>query len=164
MAQIVPLGVFKNGFDLVGDAGQPVGGFRGSVWRESGEIVTGGQRYEFRRDGGRRFRLAGPQGGVALARRTGRWSGGWEITAGPATYLLARAGWFSRGYRLVLDGAVVGQIASGRWLSRAGAANLPVGMAPVAQVFVVAIVLTLWRRDDSAGGGAAAGGAMYAGS
>jgi hypothetical protein len=163
MLNIVPLSMFKNGFDLVGDGGQVVAGFRGSVWRESGEIVVGDQRYAFRREGGRRFRLGGPQGEIAVASRTGRWSGPWLLETGTKRYELAKAGWFARTYRLLRDGKQVGEVAGGRWWSHRGTADLPAQVPVPVQAFTVAVVITMWRRDDAAsGGGAAASGAVAA--
>jgi hypothetical protein len=82
MFRIVPLGAFKHGFDLLDESGQPLAGFRGSVWREGGQIVAGPQRWEFGRDGRRRFRLDGPAGTVASAWKPSVWSSGWEVEAG----------------------------------------------------------------------------------
>jgi hypothetical protein len=158
MLRIEPLGAFKHGFDLIGPDG-PVGGFRGSVWRESGDILVGPQQYRFRREGGRRFRLGGPQGEVAVATRRGRFSGPWLLDVGGKEYELARAGrFFGRRYVLRRNGETRGSVEAGRWGGRRGStAELPATMPAPVQAFVVAIVITMWRRDDtSAGGGAAA--------
>jgi hypothetical protein len=152
--RIVPLGAWRNGFDLVAEADRYVGGFRGSVWREGGEIVAGTERYGFVREGRRGFRLAGPHGDVAGAFRPSVWGGPWTLTVGTAGYELRRGGVFTRTWRLNRDGRQVGEVA-GRLLRGGGTADLPADLPPAAQVFVVAIVLTLWRRDDAAGGASA---------
>lgn len=150
MLRIVPLGVFRNGFDLVGDGGQVTASFRGSVWRESGDILVAGQQYVFRREGRRRFRLGGPQGEVAVATCARRWSRGpWQIEVDARQYDLARASWLSRTYRLRLAGRPVGEVTGGRWGSHRGTVDLPAGLPAPAQAFIVAIVITLWRRAEA---------------
>jgi hypothetical protein len=40
----MPLGGFKNGFDLLDDSHRQVAVFRGSAWREGGQIIAGRER------------------------------------------------------------------------------------------------------------------------
>jgi len=47
------------------ESDQPVAAFRGSVWREGGQILAGPQRCQLRRDRRRQFRLDRPAGTVA---------------------------------------------------------------------------------------------------
>jgi hypothetical protein len=156
MVRIVPLGVFKNGFDLVDGDGRRLGGFRGSVWRENGEIVAGERRYAFQRAGRRHFELVEKGQAEAVADRPSFWGGSWTIEAGERRYELARGGWLTRRYDLLRDGEKVGQVAPRGWGSRGGDADLPAELPVAAQAFVVAIVLTLWRREEaSASSGAA---------
>jgi hypothetical protein len=159
MLRIVPLGAFKHGFDLLDESDQPLAAFRGSVWREGGQIVAGPRRCEFRRDGRRRFRLDGPAGTVATAVKPSVWSAGWVVEVGSLRYELVRAGWFARAWQLRGRGQTLGRVAPHRGSTRKAVADLPAELSPPVMAFVVAVVLTLWRRDEAAAAGAAAGGA-----
>jgi hypothetical protein len=167
MATVRPHGTFKNGFDLLDAAGRELGSFHGSAWRERGEINTGGEATRFRRDGGRRFALDGPGGGeLAAAHKPSIWSGRWVLQAGGQTYELAKRSWLSRSYELRRGGRVVGSAQPKGAFSGKAAVDLPAELPPAVQVFVVAVVLTLWRRESGAAGAgaaAASGGAASAG-
>lgn len=165
MTTVRPHGTFRKGFDLVDDAGRPLGSFAGSAWRERGEITTGAGRAEFRRLGGRRFTLAGPAGELAVAQKPSMWSGRWEVLTGGRRYELAKRSWLSRTFELTGGGQVVGRVQPTGAFSGRAAVDLPAELPPVVQVFVVAVVLTLWRRESTAASTAAAsGGAAAAGS
>ena len=162
MFTVQPLGAFKSGFDLVDEAGGVVGTFRGSAWREHGEITVGQERMSFRRHGGRRFTLEGASGVLATAAKPSIWSGRWEITAGDRTYELAKRSWMSRAIQLRGRGQVLGEVQPKSAFSAKAAVELPAELPLPVQVFVIAVVLTLWRRDESAaaaGGGAGAAAA-----
>jgi hypothetical protein len=150
MLRIVPLGVFKNGFDLVDEADQVVAAFRGSPWRESGQITAEGEPYGFRRDGRRRFTLDSPSGTLATAQRRSIWSARWDVAVRSQAYELVRAGWFTRTFLVRSGGAEVGRIARVGALRRGGTVDLPVGMPSAARAFIAAVVVTQWNRDDKA--------------
>ena len=163
MLTVRPLGAFKNGFDLLDQIDRPAGGFRGSAWREHGEVTVGPERLSFRRHGGRRFTLEGPTGIVATATKPSVWSGRWEITVGDRTYGLARRSWMSRAYEVRGRGQALGEVRPTSAFSGRAAVELPAELPVTAQVFLIAVVLTLWRRDEAAAGAAvAAGGAAAA--
>lgn len=158
MSRVRPHGSWRHGFDLLDEPGAPVGSFEGSPWREGGRIRAGGQQWEFRRERSRRLVLAGPRGEDAAADRVSAWSGRWRLSAGGRTYELAKAAWYSRRYQLRAGDAVAGELTPrGVFRSKADV-TLPPELPPAVQVFVVAVVMTLWRRDDAAAGGAAAAG------
>ena len=95
MLVVRPHGSWRQGFDVLDEAGTAVGTFDGSPWREGGRIRAGDQEWEFRRERYRRLVLAGPQGEYAAADRISAWSGRWQLTAGGRTYELAKAAWYS---------------------------------------------------------------------
>ena len=164
MPTVRPHGMFKNGFDLLDDAGRELGSFHGSAWRERGEIAAGGEVAGFRRDGGRRLALDGPAGELAAADKPSIWSGRWVLRAGGEAYELAKRSWLSRSFELHRGGQVVGSVHP-KGLGSKAVVDLPAELPPAVQVFVVAVVLTLWRRESAAAGAAAAtGGAAAAGS
>ena len=165
MPTVRPHGTFKNGFDLLDDAGRELGSFHGSAWRERGEITAGGEVAGFRREGGRHFALDGPGGELAAADKPSIWSGRWVVRAGERTYELAKRSWLSRSFELRRGGQVVGSVQPRGVFSGGAAVDLPAELPPAVQVFVAAVVLTLWRRESAAAGAAAAsGGAAAAGS
>jgi hypothetical protein len=153
---VVPRGAFSRGFDLVGDGDRKLGGFDGSVWRENGRIQIGAEEWEFRKERTRRFSLAGPQGTYATAEQTSMWSSRWQIAVGDRLYLLAKESWLSSGYQVTVGDRVVGSVHRKGIFSSKAEVDLPADMPPPVQVFVIAVVMTQWRRDSSA---AAAGSA-----
>jgi hypothetical protein len=159
MLTVVSHGSFKNGFDLLDEAGRTIGALTGSAWRESGRITDGQREYEFRKDGGRRWALAGPDGEPARAERTSFWSGKWRVDTGSGSYELAKPSMWTTEYELRAGGRLVGSVRR-RGVFKSGAeAELPAELPAAVQVFVVAVVTTQWRRDSSAAAGGAAAGA-----
>jgi hypothetical protein len=162
MLTVRPHGVLARGFDVVDGAGAVVGAFVGSAWRENGRIQAGYGEWEFRRERSRRFVLTGPQGMAAAADRTSLWSNRWQVSVGPKAYELAKPSWLGRRYELRDGGRAVGDLRP-RGVSAAKAeVALPPELPPAVQVFVVAVVMTLWRREQSAATAGAAGGAAAA--
>jgi hypothetical protein len=153
-------GSWKRGFDVLDERGAVVGVFEGSAWRERGRIRAGDQEWEFRRERYRRLSLAGPQGVYATAERASVWSGRWQFTAGGRTYELAKAAWYSRRYQLRAGDAVAGELSPRGVFGNHAEASLPPELPPAVQVFVIAVVMTLWRRENSTAAGAAAAGAV----
>jgi hypothetical protein len=156
MLLVQPQGSFRRGFDLLDPAGAVIGSFQGSPWREGGRIHAGGQEWEFRRERYRRLVLALPQGEYAAAERVSAWAGRWSLTAGGRSYELAKAAWYSRRYELRAGDAVVGTLRPRGLSSTKADVDLPAELPPAVQVFVVAVVLTLWRREQASAAGAAA--------
>ena len=155
MLTVIPRGVFRNGFDLVDEAGRNLGGFAGSAWRETGEIQIGDERWEFRKQRSKRFALAGPQGTYATAERTSVWSSVWQVAVGNRLYELTKRSWFSSGYEVRVGDQVVGTLNPKGVFGSKAAVDLPTDMPPPVQVFVIAVVMTQWRRDSAAATAAA---------
>jgi hypothetical protein len=146
---VVPRGAFKNGFDLLDGSGRPVGGFTGSVWRENGDVEIGQERWEFRRERSRRFTLAGPRGTYATAERPSLWSYVWHVAVDDRLYLLERPSWLSRRYEVRVGDRLVGGLTPKGAFSAKAEVDLPAEMPPPVQVFVIAVVMTQWRRESS---------------
>lgn len=159
-----PHGSFRTGFDLVDASGAAVGSFVGSAWRERGRIRDGGQEWEFRRERGRRFVLAGPTAEYAAADRLSLWTERWRVSTGGLAYELVTPSWWSRRYELRAGGHPVGRLDPKGMFGNKAHVELPAELPPAVGVFVVAVVMTIWRRQGAAAGGAAAGaGAAAAG-
>ena len=164
MSTTRPHSTFRNGFDLV-EGGDVVGSFDGSNWRERGRVHAGDRTWELRREGGGRFVLSDQGGDVATAERVRWWSAAWQVDYNGRTLPLTRASMWGRAYRLTDGDQVVGEVRpTGVW-TRECHVRMPPELPVHVQVFVVAVVQTLWRRQQSAAsasavaGGAAAGGA-----
>lgn len=142
------------GFELLDGAGRVVGGLTGRGWRESGWVEAGGAAWELRRAGSRRFELAGPQGPVATAVQVSFWSSGWLLSTGDRTYELVKPSLWSSRYELRADGRPVGEVRRRGVLRLHTEGALPADLPPPVQVFAVAVVLTLWRRQQAAAGAA----------
>jgi hypothetical protein len=143
-------GTWRRGFEVLDPAGMLVGSFEGSPWRENGRILAAGADYDFRRERSRRLVLVGSRGPEAAADRPSFWSGRWEVSAGGRTYELAKAAWYSQRFQLRAGGAVAGELTRRGVFGNKAEVSLPPELPPAAQVFVIAVVMTLWRRDDSA--------------
>jgi hypothetical protein len=159
MLVVQPRGTWRRGFDVRDGSGAVLGAFEGSPWREGGRIRAGGQEWEFRRERSRRFVLAGPQGEWAAADRVSFWSGRWQVSTGGRTYELVKAAWYSQRFRLRAGGVVVGELSPRGVFGNKADVTLPPELPPAVQVFVIAVAMTLWRREQSAAAGGAAAAA-----
>lgn len=159
MLTVHPHGTFNAGFDLVDEVRGPVGTLAGSAWREGGRVHVGPQEYGFRKDGGRRFALTGPGGGqLAGAERTSFWTSAWRVTTADRAYDLVKPSLWRSRYEVRQGGQVVGTLDRRGFLRSRAEVTLPPDLPPPVQVFVVAVVLTQWRRDSSAAAGGASAG------
>ena len=148
MYRIVPLGALTTGFELRDEADRPAATFRGSAWLGSGQVFVGTEQHDLRREAARTYRVDGPAGAVALARRTSPWSGRWAVVSGPTRYELRRVRAVRRKWELRLNGRPVGLIEPTHGVLNPGTADLPADLPLPAGVLVVAVVLTLWRNAD----------------
>lgn len=147
MSSARPHGVFRNGFDLVDDRGAVLAVFRGSVWSEKGTVTAGPSTWELGKQGAGFFRLSGPGGEVASARRTGLFSSTWDVAYDGRVGTLVRRGfWMSRYELRDPAGGVVGEIAQDGAFGRALDVRLPEHLTPQTQAFLTAVVLTLLNR------------------
>lgn len=110
--------------------------------RMSGEID--GERYEFGRDGRRRFVLtrAGSEVAAAEAGRRGRWS----ITAGDSMYELRRKSPLRSEVQLWADQTQVGSIRKASAPRGKIVCDLPAEFSPTVQTFIGFVVVALWSR------------------
>ena len=144
-----PHGALRHGFDLVDSAGATVAAFASSVWRENGQVRIGDRFWELRNQGSRRFTLEGQAGTLAVAERASYWSGAWRVSAGDRTYELVKPSWRSRRYDVRAGGVTVGELRPMGVFGSKAEVDLPDDMPPPVQVFVVAVVMTLWRREQN---------------
>jgi hypothetical protein len=143
-------GVVRPGFEVLDEAGRLVAAFSGSARTEHGDIAIGDGRWHVRRMTRGHFVLESPSGVLAHADRTSAWSGRWELHAAGRTYDLVRRSWHSRVHELREAGRPVGTVEPRGPFSRHATATLPSTLPLPEQVFVIAVVLTIWRRDQQA--------------
>jgi hypothetical protein len=93
------------------------------------------------------FELLQGRSVLAEARRPSVFSHRFELTAGTERYEVAKASLFSRHYRLLQDGQVLGDIRRDGFLTRGATASLPEAMSSPVALFVVFLVTTLWKRQ-----------------
>lgn len=138
-------------FTLGDSVGQPWGHVDLSSWRERGSVTVGGQAYTVARQGlAGPFVLTGPCGELARAVKSSALKHDFSLTIDERTYRLRRLSVWRRVFGLYIGETGAGSITSEGWWTRRGRANLPEGMAPYAQAFVVWLTLLMWKRDSDA--------------
>jgi hypothetical protein len=142
------IGAFSARRDILLD-GRPLTRWDGSWWRSGGVFSLDGQRHQVISNfWGTEFTMTDQTGGVvATAGKLGRRQ--WTLITGGRTYQFRRASWWRQQEDLVLDGRPVGSVRmTSLWRGRAQA-DLPELPLPV-QVFVLAIVFTMWEAEAAA--------------
>ena len=141
--------LWRNRYEIVAD-GQPLAMWDGRVWRNGGTFDLAGRRYDVKSNvWGTRFEMTDEAGIiVATADRVGRKR--WTVQASSRTYRFQRASWWRSEELLVADGRPVGSVRRvSHWRSDA-VADLPDLPLPL-QIFVVAVVLSMWDAEAAAG-------------
>lgn len=147
-------GVFRRGFRIAAD-GREITTFDPSWWRAGGTFELDGHEYTVRGNmwGGKYGMVDERDTPVAAAAKVGRKE--WTVEADGTVYRFRRSSFWSSEQALMQDDREVGRISKiSAWRSGA-VAELP-GLSLPLQVFVVAVVLTMWeqqRAAASSGGG-----------
>lgn len=134
--------------------GSPVTTFESATWRSGGTFELEGRPYRVSSGiWGSRYELGegSPPRPVAGAERVGRRQ--WTVTAGERTYRFRRASFWSGDQELLDGDAVVGTVRRRSMWTGGVRAELP-GLTPALQVFVVAVVLSMWEAQAAAGASA----------
>ncbi|GAA1395706.1 hypothetical protein GCM10009613_45870 [Pseudonocardia kongjuensis] len=137
--------------------GTPVTTFSSHWWRSGGRMTVDGREY---RIGTRAFRstytltdetggAAGPGAVVATAERVARKR--WTVTADGRSYEFRRASIWRSEQLLVEGGRTLGSVRRLSWWRGGAEAELP-GLSLPVQLFVVAVVLSLWEQQSAAAG------------
>lgn len=123
--------------------------------REGGELVVGGRRYELRREGwaSGAFQLLHDGVVVAQAHKPSAFSNRFEVRHDGRGYELVRSGWWTRRFELRRDGQTIGQITPHHPFTRRSAVTLPPDLPLPVQVFLMGLVVLMWRREASAAAG-----------
>jgi hypothetical protein len=123
--------------------------------RRFAEAMTGdigGNLFELRRDGRRRFTLASSDSVLATAEAPRR--APWTITADESAYQLGQRSRLRSDMELRRSGIAVGSIRRGRALRGQVLCDLPAELSPAVQAFIGFVVLALWNRAAASSGSA----------
>lgn len=140
-------------YDLFAD-GTRIAAWDPSFWRNGGTLDLTGRRFQIKASGfGRRYEMLDEVGQpVAIADRVGRRD--WTVWADGVNYTFRRASFWGSDQHLMAGATPVGSISKVSMWRGDAVADLP-GLPLPVQVFVVTVVLALWRQQA----GAAAAGA-----
>jgi hypothetical protein len=149
----VPRHWFSRDFDVQDQDAAGVGELRMSAWRASGSLVANGQEYRIVREGFLRtsFRLEGPEGTVARARRPNALRSTLEIEyEGRILTLRQRSIWSSERV-LEHEGRELGSISATGLFSWKAAVALPPSLPLPLRLFASWLTVLDWQRDASHG-------------
>ena len=165
MLRVMPEGWFSYNFTVFDRGGTPVARVDLSNWREAAKLEVGGERYEAHRKGWRskEFVLEKEDGQVvAMAEQPSAWKGQFVFEHGGNRYELEKETVWKGTFVIRREGVGhVGSVRSEGVFKREWIAELPEELPLEAKVFIVWLVVLLWKRAASA---AAAGGAAGAAS
>ncbi|MBB5867436.1 hypothetical protein F4553_000815 [Allocatelliglobosispora scoriae] len=159
MLEATKTSVWKNRYAISAD-GRPLAVWDGSLWTAGGTFELGGRRYRVRGNmwGSTYGMVDQDDTPVAAARRVGRKS--WTVEAGGQTYAFHRASlWRDEQELRSADGRRLGSVRRTSMWRGDAVADLPSLQLPV-QIFVLAVVLTMWDSSSATG---AAGAVAAAG-
>ena len=154
MLRVIPEGWFSYDFTVFDRGGTPVARGDLSNWRETAKLEVGGERYEAHRKGRRskEFVLEKEDGQVvAMAEKPSAWKSPFVVEHGGNRYELDKeSGWKST-FILRSDGVgQVGSVRSEGVFKRGWIAELPEELPLEAKVFIVWLVVLLWKQAASA--------------
>ncbi len=160
MLEARKVSIWKDRYAISAD-GRQVAVWDGALWTTGGRFELDGRRYEVRGNlWGSRYGMAGPDGArVAVANRVGRKR--WTVEAGGRTYDFQRASLWRGEQELRSEGRRLGSVKRTSVWRGDATADLP-GLPLPVQIFVLAVVLTMW--DSNSGGAAGAATAATAAS
>jgi len=122
-----------------------------SWWRDKGELRIQDDIYTARRDKSS-YVLESAAGVLARTERPRRWRPELVIDHSGRRYTLRAKSAFRREF-LLLDGSVkIGSISPEGLFTRRAAVELPKFFPLFLQVFIIWLVMTLWKHDESSGG------------
>ena len=122
-----------------------------SGWRDKGELRIQNDIYTARRDKSS-YVLESAAGVVARTEQPRKWRRELIIDHAGRRYTLRAKSGFRREF-LLLDGPVkIGSISPEGLFTRRADADLPKFFPLYLQVFIIWLVMTLWKQDDAAGG------------
>ena len=164
MLRAVPDGWFSYDFTVFDRSGTSVAQVDLANWRETAKLEVRGTRYEAHRKGWRskEFILEREDGRVvAVAEKPSAWKDRFVFEHGGNRYELKKESAWRSAIVLSRNGVgLVGSVRRRSFFNREWTVDVPEELPLEVRVFVVWLVVILWKREDSA---AAAGAASTAG-
>ncbi|MDN5917394.1 MAG: hypothetical protein L0I76_20230 [Pseudonocardia sp.] len=141
-------GVFSKTYRITQD-GRDVTAFESRWWSSGGTFSLEGRQYRIRSNmwGGRYGMADENEAKVASAEKVGRKN--WMVTSADEVYRFQRASMWRSDQLLMRDGREVGSVRRASMWKGGAIAELP-GLSLALQVFVVAVVLTMWEQQAAA--------------
>ena len=131
--------------------GQYLTTFSPDWWRPGGRFAFEGHQYELRAHAWGRVYTLSTGNGAVVARADGVGRKHWTVATAGQYYTFERPSFWTRDQALVLGGQQVGVVRrTGTW-STDVEAHLD-GLPLPVQLFVVAVVISMWRVQDSSAG------------
>jgi hypothetical protein len=153
----MPRGLFSWGFTVRQD-GDTIADIDPSWFGERAEVRAGGQTYSAYRQGllAGTFVLQSGERALARVRKASAFLRAFDIDLAGRPLELKATSFWTREFVLFEGGVPVGRIAPAGWFGRRAVIDPPPDVPLPAQLFLLWLVLVLWRRADAAA--AAAGG------
>jgi len=147
MLRIVPKSLFNWTFKIF-QGGQPIAVIDRSMVREAGELILEEAYYKLYREGliNGRYLLERDDAIVAWAEKPSAFRNVFEVNYGEQRYVLKKKSAFLRLFLLELEGRTVGTMRPVRAFTRTAEADFPDHLPVAVQVFMVWLVLILWKR------------------
>lgn len=151
MLTLVPKSWFSWDFKVLHD-GEEVALIDRHSFRESASYSLGDQIYDVRRTSVVQGTFVLERSGevIAAARKASSFRRTFEITTATDEYRLKAATAFGRTFELWHGSDVVGTVRPTSMLGRRTTADLPATLPPEFQLFIVFLVLVLWKRAATA--------------
>ena len=149
------IGFWRNRYEITDD-GQVLAIWEPSVWRTGGTFELDGRRYEIRGNlWGSKYGMVSADGSaVAAADRVGRKR--WTVDAGGQILEFQRASIWRQEQLLMSDGRQIGSVKRTSMWRGDASADLP-GLPVPVQLFVLAVVLTMWEQQSASATAGASG-------
>jgi hypothetical protein len=151
MLTLVPESWFSWDFSVIDDSGDVV--LIDRHWfRENASFSVNGRSFDVRRTSLVRGTFALEHAGVTVAeaRKPSSFRRAFDITTGADHYRLEAANVFGRAFVLSHDGIPVGGVRPTSFIGRTATAQFPEQLPPEIQLFIVFLVLILWKRAADA--------------
>ena len=152
MLEVIPKSWFSWDF-IVTDGASPVAEIDVSWWREKGVLTVRGSTYDVYREGlmSGAFLLESDGSILARAEKPSAFRRSFELECGGKFFTLRAESAFRRGFVLIDGDREVGWLSPNGVFTRRATADLPEGIPLPVKVFIIWLVVILWKREsDSA--------------
>ena len=152
MLKVIPKSWFSWDF-IVTDGVSPIAEIDLSWWREKGVLTVRDSTYDVYREGlmSGAFRLESNGSILARAEKPSAFRRSFQVECGKKFYMLRAESAFGRKFVLIDGDREVGEISPDGVFTRRATADLPEGIPLPVKVFIIWLVVILWKREsDSA--------------